>query len=565
MASSPDSLVVHGRDALASGDLRQAEAAADERLRSVGDDVQALELRYLIQQRRGQIGAAAETLQTVLGIDPGADWARSGLIELALASGKLADAEQAARAALRANPDNAPANALFGRILSELNDLPSGEWHFRRALALAGPEARVCTSLAVNLMKQGRTAEADAAFAEAHALAPRDMKTLAYWSNLAEVQGDLARAAELLERAQAVSSAAEVNLLRANYLARAARNAEALAILDAAGTLNGDGQLERGRLLDRLGRFAEAWSDFVEAKRKLAREGGGLEYHADLVEAFFGRLKEFFTRDNVARLPRAKVRAGVAQPIFIMGFPRSGTTLVEQILCSHSAVRPGGELTFLGELRKLANQLFPTAEAFPANLAQTWTADHAYAASLFRDYYLARADHYGLTGSCRFFTDKMPFNELWLPLLQMAFPEAKIIRVIRHPLDVCVSMLSNHLTHGFNCGYRLEDIVHHLAAVADLSAHYGRELEPAEFVLRYESLIADQAVQTRELFAYLGLQFEDAALRFHENPRYAPTPSYAQVSEKLNDRSVNRHRHYAQQLQPCLPRLAPVIAAYGYG
>src|SRR6266478_3587294 len=271
MASSPDSLVVHGRDALASGDLRQAEAAADERLRSVGDDVQALELRYLIQQRRGQIGAAAETLQTVLGIDPGADWARSGLIELALASGKLADAEQAARAALRANPDNAPANALFGRILSELNDLPSGEWHFRRALALAGPEARVCTSLAVNLMKQGRTAEADAAFAEAHALAPRDMKTLAYWSNLAEVQGDLARAAELLERAQAVSSAAEVNLLRANYLARAARNAEALAILDAAGTLNGDGQLERGRLLDRLGRFAEAWSDFVEAKRKLAR------------------------------------------------------------------------------------------------------------------------------------------------------------------------------------------------------------------------------------------------------------------------------------------------------
>jgi Flp pilus assembly protein TadD len=565
MASSPDPLVVHGRDALASGDLRRAQAAADERLRSVGDDLQALELRYLIQQRRGHIGAAAETLQTVIGIDPGADWARSGLIELALASGKLADAEQAARAALRANPDNAPANALFGRILSELNDLPSGEWHFRRALALAGPQARVCTSLAVNLMKQGRTAEADAAFAEAHALAPRDMQTLAYWSNLAEVQGDLARAAELLERAQAVSSAAEVNLLRANYLARAARNAEALAILDAAGTLNGDGQLERGRLLDRLGRFAEAWSDFVEAKRKLAREGGGLEYHADLVEAFFARLKEFFTRDNLRHLPRAKVRADVAQPIFIMGFPRSGTTLVEQILCSHSAVRPGGELTFLGELRKLANQLFPAAEAFPANLAQTWTADHTYAASLFRDYYLARADQYGLTGGCRFFTDKMPFNELWLPLLQMAFPEAKIIRVIRHPLDVCVSMLSNHLTHGFNCGYRLEDIAHHLAAVADLTGHYHRELAADEFVLRYESLVADQAVQTRELFAYLGLRFEEAALRFHENPRYAPTPSYAQVSEKLNDRSVNRHRHYAQQLQPCLPRLAPVIAACGYG
>ena len=565
MASSPHPLVVQGRDALVSGDLRRAEAAVEERLRSVGHDIQALELRYLIHQRRGQIGAAAHTLQTVIGIDPGADWARSGLIELALASGKLGDAEQAARAALRANPDNATANALFGRILSELNDLPSAEWHFRRALALGGPQAVACTGLEVNLMKQGRTAEADAAFAEAHALAPRDMRTLAYWSNLAEVQGDLARAAELLERAQAISSAAEVNLLRANYLARAGRNAEALAILDAAGTLNGDGQLERGRLLDRLGRFAEAWSDFVEAKRKLAREGGGLEYRADLVEAFFGRLKTFFTRDNFRRLPRAKVRAEVAQPIFITGFPRSGTTLVEQILCSHSEVRAGGELTFLGELRTLANQLFPAAEAFPANLAQTWTADHGYAASLFRDYYLARADQYRLTGGCRYFTDKMPFNDLWLPLLQMAFPEAKIIRVIRHPLDVCVSMLSNHLTHGFNCGYRLEDIAHHLAAVTDLTSHYHRELAADEFVLRYESLIAGQAAQTRELFAYLGLQFEEAALRFHENPRYAPTPSYAQVTEKLNDRSVNRHRHYAQQLQPCLPRLAPVIAACGYG
>jgi len=281
---------------------------ADERLRSVGDDVQALELRYLIQQRRGQIGAAVQTLQTVLGIDPGADWARSGLIELALASGKLADAEQAARAALRANPDNAPANALFGRILSELNDLPSGEWHFRRALALAGPQARVCTSLAVNLMKQGRTAEADAAFAEAHALAPRDMTTLAYWSNLAEVQGDLARATELLERAQAVSSAAEVK--------------------SAAGQLSGAHRPKCGGARDPRRRRHPEWrrtararqaprsawdalpslERLVEAKRKLAREGGGLEYHPDLVEAFFARLKEFFTHDNLRRLPRAKVR-----------------------------------------------------------------------------------------------------------------------------------------------------------------------------------------------------------------------------------------------------------------
>jgi tetratricopeptide (TPR) repeat protein len=391
------------------------------------------------------------------------------------------------------------------------------------------------------------------------------MKTLAYWSNLYEARGDLARARELLDRAQAVSSAAEVNLLRANYLSRAGRYEEALGILNAAGTLAGDGQLERGRLHERLGRYDHAWKDFVEGKRKLAREGGGLEYKTDAVERFFGQLAQFFTLENFKHLPQAKPRTDVAQPIFIMGFPRSGTTLVEQILCSHSAVLAGGELTFLGELRKLANHLFPGAEAFPENLGQSWTADHHYAATLFRDYYLARAEQYGLAQSGKpLFTDKMPFNEIYLPLLKMAFPQAKIIRVVRHPLDVCVSMMSNNMTHGFNCGYRIEDIAHHLAAVFELVERYRRELAPGDFVLRYESLVEDQSGQTGRLLDYLGLPFEDACLRFHENRRYAPTPSYAQVTEKLNDRSINRHAHYAQLLNPFVPRLSPIMTAYGY-
>jgi Flp pilus assembly protein TadD len=565
MPAAPHPLVLRGREALQRGDMRVVEAAADERLKTAGRDINALELRFIVQQRRGQLGEAARTLQTVIGIDSQANWAHNELIQLLMSHGKLADAEQVARAALRANPRNAQAHNLFGMIVSQLNDLPAGEWHFRRSLELAGPEASVLMNLALALMKQGRTVEADGYFAQAHELAPQDMKILAYWSSLYEARGDLTWAQELLDRAEAVSSAKEVNLLRANYLSRTGRYEEAFAIIDAAETLAGDGQLERGRLHDRLGRYDLAWHDFVAAKRKLAAEGGGLEYRADAVETFFGRLKQFFTKANVELLPRAQPRADVAQPIFIIGFPRSGTTLVEQILCSHSAVQAGGELTFLGEIRKLTNHLFPGPEPFPDNLAQSWTADRRYAATLFRDYYLARAEAYGLgRGGHAFFTDKMPFNEIYLPLLKMAFPQAKIIHVIRHPLDVCVSMMSNNMTHGFNCGYRIEDVVHHLAAVFDLVEHYRREFDLGERVLNYETLVADQAGQTRQLLDHLGLPFEDACLRFHENRRYAPTPSYAQVTEKLNDRSINRHVHYAQQLTPFKPRLARLMAAYGY-
>ncbi len=564
MPAAPHPLVLRGREALQRGDMRAVEAAAEERLKTAGRDVNALELRSIVQQRRGQMGEAARTLQAVIGIDAHADWAHNALIQLLLSHGKLADAEQVARAALRASPSNAQAHNLFGLIVAQLNDLPAAEWHFRRALELAAPQAAVLMNLALALLKQGRTDEAERYFAQAHELAPGDMKTLAYWSSLYEARGELPRAQELLDRAQAVSSAAEVNLLRANYLSRAGRHAEAFAIIDNAGALAGDGQLERGRLHDRLGRYDLAWQDFVAGKRKLAAEGGALEYRADAVEKFFDGLKQFFIRQNIELLPQAQRRADVAQPIFIIGFPRSGTTLVEQILCSHSAIQAGGELTFLGEIRKLTNHLFPGPEPFPENLAQSWTADRRYAATLFRDYYLARAEAYRLTQRGPFFTDKMPFNEIYLPLLKMAFPQAKIVHVVRHPLDVCVSMMSNNMTHGFHCGYRIEDTAHHLAAVFDLVEHYRRELGLGELVLKYETLVADQAGQTKRLLDYLGLPFEDACLRFHENRRYAPTPSYAQVTEKLNDRSINRHTHYAQPLKAFVPRLARMMAAYGY-
>jgi hypothetical protein len=248
-----------------------------------------------------------------------------------------------------------------------------------------------------------------------------------------------------------------------------------------------------------------------------------------------------------------------------MGFPRAGTTLLEQILCSHSAVMAGGELASLGELRKLASDLLPGPQPFPENLAQSWTADRHYAATLFRDYYLARAEHYGLAkGGKAFFTDKMPFNEIYLPLLKMAFPQAKIVHIRRHPLDVCVSVLANNMTHGLNCGYRIEDTAHHLAAVFDLLEHYRREFELGDYILQYEALVADQAGQTRKLLDYLGLPFEEACLRFHEHRRHAPTASYAQITEKLNDRSIGRHRHYAHALKPFLSRLDRMMTECGY-
>jgi tetratricopeptide (TPR) repeat protein len=550
MSETAHPLVQRARDALARSEIKSAELAIDERLKTAGRDVNALEVRYLIQKHRGQFGEAARTLDAVIGINSRADWAYNELVRLLMAHGKSADAEQVARAALRANPDNSQAHHVFGLILSDMPDLPAGEWHFRRALELTSqPQAAFLTDLATNLMKQGRIEEAEGYFSRALDLAPADVKTLTCWSTLCETRGDLARAGELLDRAEAASSVPEVALQRAHLLARAGKYEESIALINTGKTLTGEGQLARGRLQERLGRYEEAWQDFVAGKRKLASEAGGLQYKADAVEALFGRFKEFFSRANFERLPRATLRADVPQPIFIMGLPRSGTTLVERIVSSHSHVTAGGELAFLSELRKVASDLLPAPQPFPENLAQSWTADRHYAATLFRDYYLARAERYGLLGRGKaFFTDKMPFNEVYMPLLKMAFPQAKIVHVMRHPLDVCVSTLSNDVTQGFNCAYRIEDTAHHLAAVFDLFGHYRSELDLGDYVLQYEALVADPAGQTRKLLDYLGLPFEKGSLRLG----------------KLSDSAVNRHSHYAQYLRPYVSRLRPMMTAYGY-
>jgi tetratricopeptide (TPR) repeat protein len=558
MAETVHPLVLRAREAFARSEFKSAEQAVEERLKTAGRDINALEVRYQIQKHRGQLGEAARTLDAVIGINSRADWAYNELIKLLMTHGKTADAEQVTRAALRANPNNAQAHNLFGAIVSDSGDLLAGEWHLRRALELgetlahgSSGQAVFLTNLGENLAKQGRLDEANACFERAHKLAPTDVKTLTSWAKLCDARGDLGRAGELISEAQAASCSEAVTLLRSNHLARAGKPEQALAVLDAAKDLGGEGQLARGRLYETLGRYDEAWQNFIAGKRKLATEAGGLHYKADAVEALFGRFKQFFTRDNMARMPQAKQRADVPQPIFIMGLPRSGISVVDRIVRSHGAVSAGGELAFLAELRKVASDVLPSPQAFPENLAQSWTADRHYTATLFRDYYLARAERFGLLngpgGAKSFFTDRMPFNEVYLPLLKMAFPKARIVHVMRHPLDVCVSMMSCNVTLGFNCGYRPEDAAHHLAAVYDLFEHYRRELDLGDYVIQYEALVADQGGQTRKLLDYLGLPFEQACVR-----------------ASLNDDSLNRHRRYAQQLKPHVSRVRSMMAAYGY-
>ena len=158
---------------------------------------------------------------------------------------------------------------------------------------------------------------------------------------------------------------------------------------NGAGHLGANELLEKGRLLDRMGRYDEAFEAFAEGKR-LCREVSGLSYLADHAQQLAERLKGFFTESRLAILPRAGLREDSPQPLFILGFPRSGTTLVEQTLSAHPRISAGDELPFVNEITEAMVRVLNSPLAYPEALAELWMGDRRHGLDELRDYYLER-------------------------------------------------------------------------------------------------------------------------------------------------------------------------------
>lgn len=551
---------------------------AIEALRRDPKDLDALRSCFEVYDSRRDLANAEKVLEVVLGIDANLAWAHAEQAAVCFDTGRIGQAETAVRRALVLDASSARIHAIAANVFSELNRLAAGEWHFRRALELGGPDCENLTHLGQNLVQQGRIDEAQTVFEQAFALDPDNIQMLGYFARLREIQGRFDEAQHLLDRANAVK-AGSVSLLQARLLSRQGRHAEALDLIgpkrtdpsrtdpnrtDEPSQLNGDAMLERGKLNERLGRYDRAWTDYLEAKRLLARESGAIRYDAAAVERFFDAMRKAFTRERMAALPRASVRGDLAQPIFIVGAPRSGTTLLERMLASHSQIDAAGELPFVGEFRDLLMRLFP-GRPFPDNLSALTAADCRFAADLLRDFYLSRrAELSAVDAGGRYVVDKMPFNEMYLPLIRLAFPACPVIHLQRHPLDVAVSMLGNKLNHGFFCAYEVDGITHHLTAVAELHQSYRKAFDTGEVTLPYEDLVQDPENVLRRLFESLGLPFEAQCLEFHRERRYSPTPSYEDVNRQVTDAAIGRYRHYQNRLRPLSDRFEKLLALTGY-
>ncbi|WP_048879943.1 sulfotransferase family protein, partial [Acidocella aminolytica] len=268
---------------------------------------------------------------------------------------------------------------------------------------------------------------------------------------------------------------------------------------------------------------------------------------------------------RLATLPTAPLRADMPQPVFIFGFPRSGSKLIEQPLTVHPRIAAGDEPLSIGDITQIIPGLLASLLSYPEALAEIWMGDQRDGLEELRDYYLNRARKAGLfQKGAAFFTDKMPLNETHLGLIALLFRQLPVIHMLRHPLDVALSIYANHLRHDYFCASALESIARHYVLKADLMAHYRQVLSLCYLPVRYEEMVASQESEVRKILDFIGIEFDSRCLSFERNTRYVRTASYAQVTEKLYDRSSYRYRTYLKHLTAALNVLCPVIERLGY-
>jgi hypothetical protein len=282
-----------------------------------------------------------------------------------------------------------------------------------------------------------------------------------------------------------------------------------------------------------------------------------LRYRADEMSTHVQRVKSSFTAQFFAE--RMSHGAAAPDPIFIVGLPRSGSTLLEQILSSHSQVEGTMELPDIaGIARSLSDTGRKSQIPGYATVLKALSADECRELG---ERYISQTRIQRKTAA-PFFIDKMPNNFAHIDLIQLALPRAKIIDARRHPLGCCFSGFKQHFARGQGFTYSLEDIGRYYRDYVELMAFFDAVLPGRIHRVIYESMIEDTESEVRRLLEYCGLPFEDSCLRFYENERAVRTASSQQVRKPIFREGVDHWRHYEPWLDPLKKSLGPVLEAY---
>ena len=296
-----------------------------------------------------------------------------------------------------------------------------------------------------------------------------------------------------------------------------------------------------GKELEDIGRWSEAFRYYKKAGDAVKT----VSDHdvADDV-AVMDKIIDVCTRQWIANEPATE--ATTRTPVFVVGMPRTGTTLVDRILSSHSEVDSIGETQLLQMVLRRHSNALAGSEMTPGVIEAAAQASPESIATGYID-----AISYCVSDS-RMFIEKLPENVLFLGFIAKSWPNARIIHMRRHPMDVC---FANYKQSYFRFAYSLDDVGDYYLAYDRLSRHWRDALGDRMIEVEYESLVSDLELETRRMLQFLGLPFEDACLHFDRNVTSIATASSAQVREKMHTRSVGKWKNFERQMQPLRRKL----------
>lgn len=505
--------------------LEEAEKLYRRVLNHNPRNVDALRLLALVALQAGREGEAESLLQKSLGLAPDFLNAWLDLGRLRNEQDRYGEALECFDKAIALDADNAQAHYLRASTLSPAAFTQEAIDAYQRCLQLRPDHIGALLGLGHVLKAIGRYDDAVASYGECMRQRPEFGET--YWSlaNLKTYRFDDSMVADMEVRVEAggLTAQSQVNFLFA--LAKAHED---------------------------RGDFERAWHYYEDGNRKQRAQ---VSYDPVQTESMNDRLLEVFSAEFLGS--RQGVGLDDPAPIFILGLPRSGSTLLEQILASHGEVEGTSELPYLGRIATWLSRNRNEGLNYPESVRELPGKNFA---SLGADY-LAYAKMHRRSNAPRFI-DKMPNNFPNIGLLSLILPNARVIDARRHPLDACLSCYRQLFAKGQAFTYDLNEIGEYYLQYQRMMDHWARVLPGRVLTVQYEEVVSDFESQVRRLLDFCGLPFEEACLRFYESDRPVRTPSSEQVRQPIYDKSVGHWRHYAGHLDELISVIEPIRDRY---
>lgn len=463
--------------------------------------------------------------------------------------GRYSKAEKCYRAAIKIEPRWPEAHFKLGEVFNQVNLDKAALESFQQAYRLLPDSEKYAVACANQLELTGNTEAGLKLLQDALSRQPESVQLLVALGNLLHIHGQLDEAESVFHRALSLKQ--DFALAFSRYARIRKFTADDIDLIRSIETAPVDPCLPvqeqaelhyaLGKVHDDCGNYDQAFSHYSHANdlqsRLVSHDRALHESTCDKIISVFG-----------PRVFQELSFLGTHQdrPVFIVGMPRSGTTLTEQIIASHPMVAGGGELKYFSSVCGNLRAMFHISEPWPNGIRLLKKTD----ADKIINHYLDLLDRKSSTA--RLVTDKYPSNFLYLGLIRLLFPNAAVIHCRRDPLDVCLSIFFQHFNERLSYACNLLDIGHTYLQYAKLMAHWRKVLPGPYLEIHYEDLVSDQECWSRELIKFIGLEWDEACLSYYQTERDVKTASVWQVRQPIYRKSMHRWKNYEKYLGPLM-------------